>query len=182
MARVLPHFIQHRPRSEELVCLHEGGHVQFILAARTLPEFVEIVQDAEPYGRTRALQFTGRRKRVIAVAGYAVELYLHKAARLVDANGNGVSDKLFIQEAVANHAANDKIMFFGENRELATGCWPRTDDQRFMECGDRMLQFLNVAFLNDFATELLNKQRLGKAEIERIGRRHGVIQPRLRRR
>jgi hypothetical protein len=51
-----------------------------------------------------------------------------------------------------------------------------------MECGDRMLQFLNVAFLNDFATELLNKQRLGKAEIERIGRRHGVIQPRLRRR
>jgi len=111
-----------------------------------------------------------------------VELYLHKAARLVDANGNGVSDKLFIQEAVANHAANDKIMFFGENRELATGCWPRTDDQRFMECGDRMLQFLNVAFLNDFATELLNKQRLGKAEIERIGRRHGVIQPRLRRR
>jgi len=180
LTRVLPHLVRHYPRSEELVCLHEAGHVERILTAGGMPEFVEIYDDPEPFGRSRAPVFVGRTRQEVAVAGFAVELSLFKESRLIDAAGVPVTMKQFIQGAVAEHAAEDKVRFFGENRERIDGCWPPEDDLMFMQAGECLRTRLNMAFVEDFATELLNRRRLEVPEIQAIARRHGLLSPHVR--
>jgi hypothetical protein len=170
--------VQHYPQSAELAARHEAGHVQMLLAAGVVPALVELIDDAEgPCGRTKPpkVRVPNDVTREVAVAGYAVELRRYRDGRLVDEKGTPISERNFIAEAVAQNAAKDKVTYFGENREQANKCWPAEDDWRFMQAGEAVSKKLNMGFVEDFAAELLTKGRLETADIETIGRRHGLL-------
>jgi hypothetical protein len=139
-----------------------------------VPEFVEIYGDLEFFAKTRTPAFSGRQRENIAASGYAVELWLYRQCRLVDAHGEPVTQKAFIQEAIGENASADKIKYFGENREQANGCWPADDDREFMTRGDALSQLISVPFIDEFATTLVQARRLEKMDIEAIAKRHGL--------
>ncbi|MGO8955080.1 MAG: hypothetical protein ACLPWS_17830 [Rhodomicrobium sp.] len=174
MTGKLPHLIRHSPKSDELVCLHEAGHVLEILKNGAVPEFVEIYSDPEPSAKTRTPAFSGRARENVAASGYAVEVWLYRKSRLVDAHGEPVTEKAFMQEAIGENASADKIKYFGENREQENGCWPADDDLEFMKRGLKLSEQLNVPFIEEFATTLVEVRRLEKMDIEAIAKRHGL--------
>jgi hypothetical protein len=169
----MPRFVLHSPRSLELTCLHEAGHVLMLLKENVIPELVEVHSEPEIYGRTRAAKVGGAARRGVSSAGLAVEFALFDAGRLVDAEGKPVTEGSFLQAAVGEHAFEDKIMFFGQNRG-ADGFWPKKDDEAFIGFAQTVKAFLNMHFIEDFATELMEKGRLDADSIQMIAERHGV--------
>ena len=79
-----------------------------------------------------------------------------------------------MQEAIGENASADKIKYFGENREQENGCSPADDDLEFMKRGLKLSEQLNVPFIEEFATTLVEVRRLEKMDIEAIAKRHGL--------
>lgn len=168
----IPQLIRHNPKSIELVCMHEAGHVYELIFNNILPEFVEMYNDDEPSGKVRADKTVGKIRKDVAVAGLSVEICLFRENRLIDdSTGLLVSERDFTQEALAQNASTDKVTFFGEDRIKPNGCWTKEDDQLFLEKANSLK--IDMDFVEDLATELLNKKRLNKEEIELIANRHG---------
>ena len=118
----------------------------------------------------------GRRRRAPArhLLGWARRRDCSVAGRLVDAAGKPIAEKSFIVEALGKNAAGDKRIFFGENRAGSDGCWPKGDDEAFIGYAQNVKAFVDMHFIEDFATELMAKGRLEAAAIQTIADRHGV--------
>ena len=117
----IPHFVRYSPRSAELACLHEGGHVLALAREGVFPEFVELYAEPEFHARTRAPVLPGSERRGVAAGGTAVEIALFSEGRLVDADGRQIAEREFVIEAIDN-AATDKRPFFGADRREADRC------------------------------------------------------------
>jgi hypothetical protein len=174
IAMSIPRYLRHTPRSLELASLHEAGHVLMLLSENIVPEFVEVRGEPRVYGRTRAAVVSGASRRGISSAGLAVEISLFEAGRLVDATGRRISEKVFLDEAVGKNAAEDKRMFFGENRADSDGYWPKDDDEYFISFAQNVKAVLDMDFVEDLATELMETGRLETEAIQTIADRHGL--------
>ena len=169
--RALPHLIDLVTPSDEAVSLHEAGHACVALVCGCPPALMEIIDGPPPYGRTSIPPAQDAdTRRYIACAGFAVEVWLFKAGRIVDALGQKLTEKHFIQVSVAQNAALDKVKFFGEDRERADKTWPPADDLTFMTYGQNLAKQLPIACVEALATALLNERRLSGVRILEIAK------------
>ena len=167
----IPHFVRDFPRSAELACLHEGGHVLALAREGVFPEFVELYAEPDFHARTRAPVLPGSERRGIAAGGTAVEIALFNEGRLVDGDGRQIAEREFVIEAIGQNAATDKLPFFGADRREADGVWPKGDDEEYVAFARTLSDFVDMDFVEAFAGELLAKGRLEKAEIEALADR-----------
>lgn len=171
----LPKFIRHSPRSIELVCLHEAGHVFAALSSGVVPEFVEVRVDPELLGRSRIPRLEDDDRKDVAASGFAVELWLFKTGRLVDGQGKPVSEQEFLITALGDHASDDKTKFFDIKSTQFHGIWPADNDIEFLSWAERAALFLDETFIEAIACELLRKRNLSKEEIINLADLHGFI-------
>ena len=151
--------------------MHEAGHVCAALMCGCHPGQMEIIDGPPPYGRSSISRAqNAAAQQVIACAGYAVEVWLFKSGRVVDASGQKLTEQQFIHASVGQHAALDKVAFFGEDRERPDKTWPCEDDRTFMALGENLVQQLPMACVESLATALLNERRLSGARILEIAR------------
>ena len=101
-------------------------------------------------------------------AAYAVGYNLYTAGRFTDADGNPIDQRTFIQHAIANNAAADKVNCFGEYREQADGNWPAQDDSAFMGSGQELAAVLPMDCVTALAEALLNERRLAREKVTAI--------------
>jgi len=156
--------------SEEAICLHEAGHACAAFMVGLTPELIEFLDDKGSNGRARSRIPVGNceERRMVACAAFAVEYNLYRAERLTDASGVAINEGTFIHHAVAQNAALDKQSFFADNREQPDGCWPKADDEAFMEAGQCIAKKIPMECVEALAEALLNERRLEGDRITEI--------------
>ncbi|MGY6770692.1 hypothetical protein [Komagataeibacter sp. NFXK3] len=156
--------------SEEAICLHEAGHACAALMVGLTPEFIELLDDEDMNGRARSRITAGdyEQQRTVACGAFAVEYNLFMAARLTDASGVAINEKVFIVHAIGQNAALDKQKFFAANREQPDGCWPEADDLAFIKAGQCLAEIIQMEFVEALAEALLNEGRLESNRIAEI--------------
>jgi hypothetical protein len=167
----LPRLIDFLSPSEEAVCLHEAGHAFAALVVEVSPASMEIYPGPPPFGRNSIPLSTGSARRMMACGGYAVELNLFNSGRLVDANGELITQQQFIQQAIGQNGARDKTIFFEEDRADQNGVWPGEDDQKFMANGSGLADLICMPCVEALAEALLNDRKLERDQIVAIGKR-----------
>ncbi len=163
------------------VSFHEAGHAAATyLVGGTVEEIVLNAGD-EPSDRARA-SLTEAGKRTIAAAGCAVEYLLYSKHRLVDESGAAISEKAFINRAMAS-AHHDKISFFGRDHETSDGTWPSELDEAFIkfaitEVAPKLEPLLSE--IETLAKSLLAQKKLSQAQVENILGLAGTVDVRQR--
>ena len=146
--------------------MHEAGHAVAAIACEVLPASVEIIEGPPVHGRNRIPLVTDPQNRLlISAAGLAVELALFRAGRLVDDAGDQISQSTFIQQALGNNAAGDKVSYFGSCREQPDGTWPTEDDEVFLATSAQVESILLMDRVEALAGELLEKRILDSETI-----------------
>lgn len=90
--RSIPQLVVASPPSEELICLHEAGHVMVSLDCGVVPDLLEMLPGSLAGARVRTPP-TGNNRQVISLGGFAAELNLFLAGRLVDEQGDRITEK-----------------------------------------------------------------------------------------
>ncbi|AHJ69030.1 Hypothetical protein GbCGDNIH2_7211 [Granulibacter bethesdensis] len=93
---------------------------------------------------------------------------MYMAGRLTDATGVAIDQKAFIQLAIGNNAAHDKVQFFGQNREGPDKMWPAADDRTFMDTGQGLAKMLPMDLVVALAEAMLNERRVERERILEI--------------
>lgn len=168
--RKIPQLIDYVTPSEEAICLHEAGHAFAALVVGLAPAHIELTDDPKSPGLARSQIPKGnqQQRRLIACAAYAVELKLYSAGRLADASGNLLDEHTFIQIAVGDNAASDKMSFFDADRSGLNGRWSAEDDKAFMESGHALSGGLIMDLITELAEALLNERSLSCQRITQI--------------
>jgi len=127
-----------------------------------MPAFIEFLDDPASPGiaRNRIVVLAQQDRRIVASGAYAVEYALHRAGRLTNRTGEPLSDKEFIQIAIAGNAAMDKQMFFNGAFEKPNGCWPPEMDETFMNFGAALANTLPMECVFAIAEAMINERRL----------------------
>jgi hypothetical protein len=168
--QAIPHLIEFDSQSAPAVCMHEAAHAVAAMVLELPPAMVELLTDTNGnyYGRNRIPIGDQRKRSLISCAGYAVEYHLFKQERLVDATGQPIELRQFIQTSVGNNAAADKVIFHGTDNSDSQGVWPKADDERFMANGAGLASMLPILAVEQLATDLLNRGKLNTGEISTI--------------
>ncbi|WP_426016649.1 hypothetical protein [Brevundimonas sp. DWR2-3-1b1] len=169
MTTSIPHLIQFIPPSEASVAMHEAGHAAASLVFQVAPEFMEIIEQPTLHGRNRISGVSSQQeRRLIAVAGYAVEVALFAAGRLTDRSGVILTEQQFIQQALGKNAAADKIPFHDENRAGPDGGWSKDDDAKFAASGAALSEAIPLDRVTALATALVLERVVPAARIAEI--------------
>ena len=146
--------------SDTAKCLHEAGHAYACLHVGIVPKFMELIDDPSSLGTARVSASVPQPelRRLVACGALAVELNLHKAGRIVDTSGVPLTDKQFIDVALGNNAAMDKIMYFGRDFEQANKRWPKQMDEAFLSLAKALAEEISMPCVFDLATALLNER------------------------
>ena len=172
---ILPHLVTFIPPSEWAVCLHEAGHACVALIVGVVPAFMEIIDVPKPHGRNRLPVTSGSPRRLIAVGGYAVELALFRAGRLVDEAGAAIGEKAFIDQAIGSNASLDKAAFFERDGDESGGGWSRAADSEFMTLGEQIHGSLDMKVVSALATALMSERSIDTERICEIAKRAADI-------
>lgn len=123
---------------------------------------MELIDDPASIGAARinVLIPSAELRRLVACGALAVEINLHEAGRLVDASGSSISETQFLETALGQNAAMDKIKFFGGDFEQANKCWPTHMDMKFLEASAALAQKISMPCVFDIATALLNDRHV----------------------
>jgi hypothetical protein len=170
----IPRLIDFETPSEAAISMHEAGHAVAALMAGVVPAFVEITGDASLPGpaRNRILTTSQAEREAIACGAFAVEYWLFRDNRLVNAADEPVPERRFVQIALGSNAHEDKIRFFGANLEQPDGTWPEYCDRAFMNRGIELSSQLIKPLVTELAEALIIERRLECRRIIEIGAKH----------
>lgn len=162
------------PSSDEAKTLHEAGHAFAAMMVGVRPNFMEFIDDPSSIGSARlnAKPEEPFQAMVMACGGYASELNLYRAGRLVDQYGDPVSEKAFIHQAIGIHAHYDKANYFLTAHSEVPERWSVEQNRRFMLASADFAPSLPMQGVSKLAEGLLEKRRLRDTEIIEIARPH----------
>jgi hypothetical protein len=163
--RSIPHDIIADPASEELICMHEAGHALVSIDCGIVPNLIEIV--GPPFFARTNTPPTGDNGPVISLGGFASELRLFLADRLVNQQGRQISEGGFIDLACGGNAQMDKEGYFGKDYSVG-GSWPAKMDTEFMEFARKVATHMNMQRAEVLARALLNERSINAMRIEAL--------------
>jgi hypothetical protein len=161
--------------------MQEAGHTVTLVAAGYLPEFVEVYRSTPPAGRMNTMRPPQNTRLDVSASGYAAELALFNAGRLLGQTGNllratdAADVKQFIWCAIGANADDDKTLHFGGNFAPPGQSWPAHMDQRFMGHASPLSSAMDMQAVETLATALLKCGRLSKGQLGRIACRTGLM-------
>ena len=96
--------------SYELVCFHEAGHAETAIQLGSRVEKITIFDNADgPNGKCTIESFEAHRRH-ICLGGFAAEISLFQAQRLLNLDGSPVDEHQFVQASMRN-ATEDRRRF-----------------------------------------------------------------------
>ena len=148
------------------IALHEAGHIAITYSLGQSVEFVEILEGGGARSRVNRIsdQAIGQQ---IACGGYAVELLLYKAGKIVHPSGVAVNEKEFIDLGM-NNADKDKVAYFGQRYSDTAGMWPTGHDRTFMARGDAVSKLI-TPYISRMIRLAQALDRDGRLERDQIG-------------
>jgi hypothetical protein len=147
--------------------MHEAGHVVGACYLDHWPESVELRPGPPLHGVTSVpLAQTEQIRRLIAVAGHAIERRLYDAGRLTNLAGQPISEVDFIQLSLARNAADDKPKFFG--RPTPSVGWTMVDDGAFRDVAKGIADKISLEQVEVIAVALLQRCRLVRDDIVKL--------------